>query len=200
MQDRFQGKYRILFAQLQNWNYGSDANYFITICTQSRNHYFGKINADLNLSPIGQLAAQYWLEIPKHFPFIELGNFVVMPNHMHGILTINKMGNKINEINVNGDTVETLHCNVSTPRPGSSLINPDKRDQMSKISPHAGSISTIIRSYKSVVTKYAHFMNSEFEWQSRFYDHIIRDAESFDRIQEYIENNPKNWDSDTFYQ
>jgi REP element-mobilizing transposase RayT len=71
---------------------------------------------------------------------------------------------------------------------------------MSKISPHAGSISTIVRSYKSAVTRFAHFKNLEFEWQERFYDHIIRDAESFGRIEDYIENNPKNWRKDTFYQ
>ena len=211
MKDKFQNKYRIPSARLQNWDYGSEGNYFITICTHSRKNYFGEIMPDMNLSSIGELAARYWLEIPTHFPFIELGNFVVMPNHVHGILIIHKRENINNagmmqgHVNTLQDPVETLQCNVSTPitpttRSGKSFIDPDKREQMSKISPHAGSISTIIRSYKSVVTKYAHFINREFEWQTRFNDHIMRDAESFGRIQDYIENNPKNWNKDTFYQ
>ena len=225
MKDKFQNKYRIPSARLQNWDYGSEGNYFITICTHGREHYFGEIITDMNLSSIGQLATQYWAEIPAHFPFIELGNFVVMPNHVHGILIIHKREN-INHAQPLHDPVETLQCNVSitpqmlpgcvetlqecvetlqcnvstTTRPGKSFIDPAKREQMSKISPHAGSVSTIVRSFKSAVTKYAHSIHPEFEWQARFHDHIIRDAASFDRIQNYIENNPENWDTDTFNQ
>ena len=85
---------------------------------------------------------------------------------------------------------ETLQCNVSTEK---------RNEQMSKISPEAGSISTIVRSYKSVVTKHAHEINPDFDWQSRFHDHIIRDSEEFERIQYYIENNVLNWKEDKFF-
>jgi len=71
---------------------------------------------------------------------------------------------------------------------------------MVKISPKPGTISTIIRSYKSVVSKNARQIHADFAWQSRFHDHIIRDTASFERIQTYIENNPKNWNNDKFYQ
>jgi limonene-1,2-epoxide hydrolase len=91
------------------------------------------------------------------------------------------------------DDVETLHCNVSTDK------NAMKNEQMSKISPRSGTISTIIRSYKSVVTKNTHYIHADFEWQERFHDHIIRDSESFERIQNYIENNVANWKDDKFY-
>ena len=142
----------------------------------------------MQLNDIGELAEKYWLEIPKHFPFIELGNYQVMPNHVHGILIINKIGSLI----LNNDVVvETLHCNVST--------TTEKDEQMSKISPAAGTVSTIIRSYKSIVTRESHLIIADFGWQSRFHDHIIRDSESFERIQNYIENNPKNWKEDKFY-
>ena len=70
---------------------------------------------------------------------------------------------------------------------------------MAKISPKLGTISTIIRSYKSVLTKNAHYIHADFEWQERFHDHIIRDSESFERIQNYIENNVANWKDDKFY-
>ena len=92
MQNKFKNKYRISSARLQSWDYSNNGAYFITICTQNRNHFFGKIqNQEMHLSEIGKLAEKYWLEIPEHFPFVELSNFVVMPNHFHGILIINKI-------------------------------------------------------------------------------------------------------------
>ena len=173
MPNKYQNKYRIPSSRLKNWDYTSNGAYFITICTKKRNHHFGEItNAEMQLSPIGELAQQFWKEIPLHFPFVELGNFVVMPNHIHGILIISDMPN---------------------PNP-----NPDDSNKNTIPSPKPGSISTIIRSYKSVVNKNAHYSNKEFQWHSRFHDHIIRNSESFERIQEYIANNPANWAKDKF--
>ena len=190
MINKFQNKYRISSTRLKNWDYGQNGAYFITICTGNREHYFGEIvtidgENEMQFNEIGLLANQFWAEIPKHFPFVELGNFQVMPNHVHGILIIDKK-------NVIVDVVETLQCNVST---GNGINN----EQMAKISPKSGTISTIIRSYKSVVTKHAHYIHADFEWQERFHDHIIRDSESFERIQNYIENNIANWEEDKFY-
>ena len=70
---------------------------------------------------------------------------------------------------------------------------------MANISPKSGTISTILRSYKSVVTKNARFIHADFGWQPRFHDHIIRNAPEWERIQTYIENNPMNWKEDKFY-
>lgn len=204
--EKFQNKYRIPSARLKNWDYAANGAYFITICTGKRKHYFGNIeNGIMHLSGIGEIAEKYWLEIPNHFPFIELGNFVVMPNHVHGILIIN-------------NPVETLHCNVCTKQSNSiseSILQSNSISQsesiseleskikkniiMSEKSPKSGSISTIIRSYKSVVSKYSHIIEANFAWQERFHDHIIRNAESFERIQNYIAQNPKKWSEDKFY-
>lgn len=94
MSDKFQNKYRIPSARLQNWDYGSNALYFVTICTAHRECYFGKIvNGKMILSEIGNIANQFWFEIPIHFPFVVLDEFVVMPNHVHGIIVINKPNN-----------------------------------------------------------------------------------------------------------
>ena len=70
---------------------------------------------------------------------------------------------------------------------------------MAQISPQAGSVATIIRSYKSVVSKNTRLINPAFSWQTRFYDHIIRNTESFENIQNYIATNPMNWNKDKFY-
>ncbi len=184
MPEKFQNKYRIPSARCPYWDYRNNGAYFITICTKKRQHYFGEIkNGIMQLNDMGTMAEQYWFEIPNHFPTIELGNFGVMPNHIHGVLIISSA------------SVETLHCNVST----DADADTEKNEQMSRISPKPGSISTIIRSYKSVVTKNIRLnLHADFEWQSRFHDHIIRDNQSFERIQNYILNNPKNWNNDTF--
>ena len=75
----------------------------------------------------------------------------------------------------------------------------NKNQLMSSISPKLNSVSTIIRSYKSAVTKHAHRLGFEFEWQSRFHDHIIRDSDEYQRIFDYISLNPENWKKDKFY-
>ena len=215
MGEKFQNKYRISSSRLKNWDYGHNGAYFITICTGNREHFFGEIvnidgNNEMQLNEIGKLANDFWAEIPKHFPFIELGNYVIMPNHIHGILIVDKtnvvhdsddvetLHRNVSTHNVNTSYItthneKTLHCNVST------TINGMKNEQMAKISPKPGTISTILRSFKSVVTKNAHFIHADFEWQERFHDHIIRNSQSFERIQNYIENNVANWKDDKFY-
>ncbi|AWG20685.1 hypothetical protein FFWV33_03585 [Flavobacterium faecale] len=203
MPDKFRNKYRISSSRLKNWDYGKNGAYFITICTGNREHFFGEIvsvnnDNEIQFTEIGQFAHQFWLEIPKHFPFVELGNFQVMPNHIHGILIIDKKDNvdalRLQTLRVDDvqtlpvDDVQTLQCNVST-----------ENKKMAMISPKSGSISTIIRSYKSVVTKNSHHIDAKFKWQERFHDHIIRTSDSFERIQNYIENNVANWKEDKFF-
>ena len=207
--DKFQNKYRISTARLQNWDYASEGAYFITICTKDRLHNFGEIvNGKMVLSNMGVIADLMWYEIPNHTKNIELGEFVVMPNHIHGILILN-------------DTVETLHATSRSNEHyfetlhATSLPNehdfetlhatslptqpPEKNELMSSISPKSNSVSTIIRSYKSAVTKNGNRLAFENGWQTRFHDHIIRDAQSFETIQNYIANNPANWVADKFY-
>ncbi len=192
MTPKFQNKYRIESARLHNWDYRSDGSYFITICTKNRDHFFGKIqNEKMNLTEIGQLAYQFWKEIPDHFSSIELGNFVIMPNHVHGILTIHGY-NK----NIIWDGNKPASSSMDDKNDNND--SKSKNEKMSKISPKPGSISTIIRSYKSVVTKHSKQFDSNFAWQSRFHDHIIRNRYSFYVIQKYIFNNPKNWENDRF--
>ncbi len=196
MTEKFRNKFRIPSARLQNWDYGSDGAYFITICTKGRMHNFGEIiNGEMNLNETGNLAEQYWTEIPTHFPFIELGNFMVMPNHVHGILIMAKMALTATLATL----VETRHA-LSLPVTPRNPNDIQKNGHFRYQNQGTNTISSIVGSYKSVVTKNAHEINSDFAWQSRFYDHIIRDTKSFERIQDYIENNPKNWVEDKFYE
>jgi putative transposase len=102
--DKFQHKYRISSARLQNWDYGWNASWFVTICTENRECFFGDVDdGDMVFSEIGEIAEKCWLEIPEHFPFVKLDVHVVMPNHVHGI----KQGLQY----VHGITTLILHGN-----------------------------------------------------------------------------------------
>ena len=92
--NKYKGIYRSESTRLQKWDYGWNAIYFVTICTQDRNHYFGEIvDGKMNLSPVGVIADILWYELKNHFNDIKLDAFVVMPNHIHGIIFINKQNN-----------------------------------------------------------------------------------------------------------
>lgn len=103
MSHKFQNKYRISSTRLQNWDYRWNAPYFITICTENKEHYFGEIvNGKMILSNQGILADVFWYEIKTHATHVELDEFTVMPNHIHGILILNNPND--------GTNVETRHA------------------------------------------------------------------------------------------
>jgi REP element-mobilizing transposase RayT len=180
MQDRYQNRYRISSARLRNWDYGNSAAYFITICTKNREHYFGNIiNAEMQLSEIGKIVKSEWLKTFKMRPDMNLimDEYIIMPNHFHAIIIIGN--NKYNsDTNTNPDTINTTK---------------------NKFGPQSKNLASVIRGFKIGVTKNARQINPGFAWQSRYHDHIIRNDKSFKRIQDYIINNPKNWDNDKFY-
>ncbi|MBJ2175735.1 transposase [Aureibaculum sp. A20] len=202
MTDKFKNKYRTKSIRLQNWDYRWSSSYFITIITQKRCHFFGNNPKDeMNLSEIGKLANDYWIEIPKHFPFIELGAYVIMPNHMHGIITINNMDTLHSQkpiTTIQPNVIDFLKQGKASISNNPEIEGIDKSSKMSNISPKQGSISTIIRSYKSIVTKSARKINSSFGWQARFHDNIIRNKKAYYKIENYIINNPKKWNNDKF--
>lgn len=195
MTDKFQDKYRIPSARLQNWDYGSNAIYFVTICTQERELYFGEISEEkIVLSEIGEIAHRFWNEIPNHFSFVELGEYVVMPNHVHGILIFNKLVETYNQ-------VETPNLGVSTTAETIGATKTDQHNRTAAASQkwYSGTLGAIVNQYKRVCTINARKIHSDFAWQSRFHDHIIRNNDSFLRISNYILSNPLNWTDDQFF-
>ncbi|WP_204282025.1 transposase [Pontibacter burrus] len=106
--DKYKNSFRIPSARLTGWDYASHGLYFITICTKNREHSFGKVYlpslnrlqpeppletqgiASLQLTEVGEIASKYWKQIPAYHPFVELDEFIIMPNHVHGIIFINK--------------------------------------------------------------------------------------------------------------
>ncbi|MCX6785630.1 MAG: transposase [Candidatus Komeilibacteria bacterium] len=177
----FKNHYRIESTRIRGYDYSSPGMYFITVCTKDRERYFGEIvNNKITYSPIGIIANRYWLDIPHHFPFISLDEFIVMPNHIHGLIIIN-----------DNISVETRNCASLRPLTDNVCLR-----HYNKFGPQSKNLSAVIRSYKSTVKKFANNHNFELNWQPRFYEHIIRDGESLNRIREYIRNNLDNWQKD----
>ncbi len=206
----FNNKYRIPSARMQTWNYGNAGMYFITICTANREFYFGDvINCDgcvetrciaslhnhhhhnqlksqMQLSPIGKIAETEWVKTIELRPDmnLELGEFVVMPNHFHGIIIIHE--NQYNSgIGFGRDTMHCVTTKTNTPA--------------NQFGPQSKNLASIIRGYKSAVTTYARKNNIPFDWQPRFHDHIIRSVDEYYRISNYIVSNPVQWQKDRFF-
>ena len=170
----YRNTYRIESTRLRDWDYGSPGWYFVTVCTQNRACFFGGImNGNLKLSLAGQIADSELQNISFHYSSVRLDSAIVMPNHVHAIIVIDGRGCYSASLGADGLP--------ATPKLGAPAIT-------------MLSLSSIVRSYKSGVTRVcrAHgFQN--FAWQPRFYDHILRTNASVNAVRDYIQNNPANW-------
>ena len=157
---KFRDTYLIESARLPEYDYSNPNWYYVTINTKNHTCWFGDVKSGkMILNEMGRIVKKCWTEVPNHYSAVELDYYVIMPNHVHGIIIINK--------------VETGHA--------PSLHNP--------------TLSNVVGSFKSAVTKSAREINcSDFAWQPRFYDHIIRTEKELYQIRNYIEQNPLRWD------
>ena len=138
--------------------------YFVTICTKDKRHYFGRVqDGIMHLSPIGEFCQEQWEKVSEHNPYATVPLFVVMPNHVHAIVSINQGTERV----VQETTRETL--------------------------------AIVVGGIKREVTMFARQHKMAFDWQSRFYDRIIRNRKEGNSIANYIENNVARWDSDDYY-
>ncbi len=156
-----------------NFDYNLSGLYFITICTHYRKDHFGKvINSEMYLSKYGEIAQNCWINIPKHHNSIKLHDFIFMPDHMHGIVEILK--------EQDGDKRHAFY--------------PTENENKIVIRQHQ-SLSNIIGSFKSAVTKLINQQNPDlkFKWQISYHDQIIRNKSEFEIKQKYILNNSKNF-------
>jgi REP element-mobilizing transposase RayT len=196
---KYRNKYRIPSARLQSWDYGWKAAYFITICTRGRLHYFGEIeNKQMILNKIGIIAQKEWIKTAdiRLDMNLKFGEFVIMPNHLHGIIIIRK--NLFNTPGERGNEHRnSIHRTSATlpDTPSTGSIHTPKNF----FGPQSKNLASIVRGFKSAVTIQARQINPHFGWQPKFHDHIIHDMESFERISQYIANNPRNWENDKFF-
>ena len=193
--DRWQNKYRIESARAE-WHDYDGGIYFITICTNHREHFFGEIeDGNMALSDIGNYTAEQFQNVSAHYPYAEIPLFTIMPNHVHAIVVISACRDVA--CNVLSMPMETI-AREDVARYVSTDLT-DKNEYMAERSPKHGSLAAVIRGLKSAVTKYANEYEILFAWQPRFHDHIIRDNSELNRVGSYIENNVANWKDDEFY-
>jgi REP element-mobilizing transposase RayT len=168
---------------LPEYDYSQPGAYFITMVTHQRDPLFGSIvQGEMRLSAMGQVAEEHWRLIPEHFPQVELGAYVIMPNHVHGII-------------INGRSNADAFERTGTTCRGTTVSCPDPNEAREKFGkPVKGSIPTIIRSYKASVTRrIQREQNATAIWQRNYYERIIRNDEAHHRIALYIESNVARW-------
>ena len=189
----YKNKYRIESTRLPHHNYAANGWYFVTICTKDKLWFFGDIvSGNIQFSAIGEIATKFWSDIPNHFQDVDLDAYIIMPNHVHGIIVIERSHNEESHEQTHGDQGETRR---GTSLQSTSLQRTDESNKFAPLKP--GSLQAIINAYKSSVTRWCRKNGYDnFAWQPRFYDHVIRDEHSLAKIQEYIVNNPDKWDED----
>lgn len=170
--------------RLKDFDYSQAGAYFVTICTKNRQCLFGKIQQGLmQLNASGRVASAQWQRLPNRFTDLELGEWIVMPNHIHGILVTTGKG-------------EASHANSS------ASPNPITKDA-SPLRPNGtapGSVGAIIQNYKSITSRK---LSAQIEnlkrsvWQRNYYEHVIRNERELRAISDYILANPQNWEKDT---
>jgi putative transposase len=163
--------------RIKGYDYLQAGAYFVTVCAYKKQALFGEIHGDkIELSDIGQLIRQYWVAIPRHFANVRRDEFVIMPNHFHGIIVIHD---------------DAL-------RRGKACLAPTR---VTFGHPAARSLGIIIGSFKSAVTKFAHKC-SEYSnipiWQRNYYEHVIRNESDLSEKQKYIIDNPAKWNEDEY--
>jgi putative transposase len=171
--------------RLKGYDYSRPGAYFITLCTQDRFCLFGEVvDGEMRLNDPGRLVRTEWEMLPRRFPNVELDAFVVMPNHLHGIIVI-----------------------IDANRVGAGLV-PAQNDRATledgattRVAPTVGDIIGVFKS--RITVEYTRGVKTSgwppFRgnlWQRNYYEHIIRSEESLNRVREYIANNPLQWELD----
>jgi len=175
--------------RLKEYNYSEDGWYFITICVKNREHFLGNIeNGEMRLSNIGETVRKCWLEIPVHFPDVKLDEFIIMPNHIHGISIIENPTDPVGNNN---------YCSHQYRNKNFCSLRWQTK--------WARSLSSVVRGFKIGVKKWCgendyvlnkNLCSAHFAWQKSYYDHIIRGEKSLDKIRNYIYYNPAKWEID----
>lgn len=161
--------------RLPGYDYTQPGGYFVTLLAHNRASIFGRIvDYSVQLSALGMILENEWLHLPHRFSHVELDAYVVMPNHFHGIILLNE--HKSDQSQVSREELEGFG------------------------QPVAGSIPTIIRSFKSSVTLKVRltrgFPSDMIIWHRNYYEHVIRTPTALDQIRIYIQGNPALWEQD----
>lgn len=187
-------------TRLQNWDYSWKGLYFVTCNTKFGENYFGEISDGENsLNDIGQEVERQWLLTPsiRSDMNLILDEFIVMPNHFHGIIGINS--NEFNAFLPSMISLTELTLKKSTN--ADQLIEFEdliQKPNQNTFGPQRKNLGSIMRGFKSSISAWCRKNNKLFEWHTKFHDVRIKDDFMLHKIRKYIQNNPKNWNRDRF--
>ncbi len=187
--------------RLKGYDYSNPGAYFVTVCTRDRLPLLGMVNnAEIILTPIGRIVDAFWNLIPQHFKGVGIDVYVVMPNHLHGVIVISgeDRGEALAEGVSRLNQEETANASplhpLGTDNPPSTRRNPRGTQR--------GSLGAIIQNFKSVSTRKGNQLRGTpgvSLWQRNYYEHIIRNKNELDRIRRYIVDNPLKWELDKYH-
>jgi REP element-mobilizing transposase RayT len=169
---------------LRGFDYSREGAYFVTICTRNREYLFGAmVDGEMRLNNVGRVVQTVWGGLSDRFPTIELDAFVVMPNHVHGILVVGAA--------LAPPKRRKVGAGLAPPRRGAASSAPTKFASTT--------LGTVVRAFKSISAVGVNRLLSrsgQSLWQRSYYEHVIRTEESLSRIREYIATNPLRWQLD----
>jgi REP-associated tyrosine transposase len=171
--------------RLKEYDYSQPGAYFVTICTRERECLFGHVvNGEMQLNDAGEITRRCFKDVPVHFPFVELDAFVVIPNHVHGVIMIQGRGEA---------SVLPIHAPTEEQRADASPL----RQRPNGTQPR--SLSAIVQNLKSISARKINAASGSPGtpvWQRGYYDHVVRNEDGLTAIYEYILGNPARWDED----
>jgi REP element-mobilizing transposase RayT len=189
--------------RLKGYDYSQAGLYFITICCQDRICRFGEIeNGEMILNEYGQIAYDEWAKLPERYPHASIDVFQIMPNHVHGIIVLDDVIPAVVGATLAVALDNATHDNWA--RAGASPAPTPVAPNDNAIAQNT-TVGDIIGAYKSLVMNEClktYKSRNEFMgkfWQRNYYEHIIRNEQSYQNISNYIIHNPENWTDDRFY-
>jgi putative transposase len=172
--------------RLKGYDYSLPGAYFVTLLCYRRRRLFGEINAGIiKHSEIGKAIHDCWLNVSEHFNFVTLDEFIIMPNHLHGIIFIKESGGKGEAFDSDLDVLTSTNAL-----------------RLRQVGTQPGSLNAIIQNFKSVSTR---LLNKQFFepenriWQRDYYERIIRNERELNAIRQYVRDNSLNWEVDKEY-
>ncbi len=164
--------------RLRGYDYSQPGNHYVTICTQAKQHLFGCIvEGEMHRNELGDFVALCWQWLARQYSYVELDEWIVMPNHLHGIIVVTHGGGS------------RTPAGSSRTEEGASRSAPTKRKPLGRL----------VGAFKSVSTDRVNEKRGTpggLLWQRDFYDHIIRDEDELNKIRDYIRTNPLRWNTD----
>jgi len=206
---KYKNQFRIQSNRLKEYDYSQPAWYYITICTKNKQHYFCEIqNSKMRLNHYGKIAHNSWISISNNFQNVAIDDFVIMPDHLHGIIIINEYAENIKH--ARRDMINSVSTNESNNHDFTDASNNKISQNESNNHSKAQKINQawimmkqpriilgkIIRYFKASATHSLRKFDTSFSWQPNYYDHIIRNEKDLFRIRKYIKLNPIKWEFD----